>query len=330
MKGLTPRSVRRIASAGLAAPVLVGLSALVISAGIAGAAIGDALDGHGDARRLTGDQSTAIKRAIDKGRARNVILLIGDGMGDSEITAARNYPYGAAGRFPGIDALPLTGQYTTYSLTKDGKPDYDPESAVHRRPPGRPGPRPTTAPSRSTSAATARTRCSSSPRPRGSRPATSPPRRSRTRPRPCRSRTSRRAPATARPPPRTTCPEAALENGGLGSITEQLHRHPRRRHPRRRRDHVQRDWPPPGRYEGKTLRQQAQERGYQIVTDAAGLAAVTPGRPAASRCSACSRPATCRCAGSAPRRPPSGGRAGPGARAPPTRPGRRPSRRWPR
>ena len=56
------------------------------------------------------------------GRAHNVILLIGDGMGDSEITIARNYAEGAAGRFAGIDALPLTGQYTTYSLDKtDGQ-----------------------------------------------------------------------------------------------------------------------------------------------------------------------------------------------------------------
>ena len=31
------------------------------------------------------------------GHARNVILLIGDGMGDSEITIARNYTVGAGG-----------------------------------------------------------------------------------------------------------------------------------------------------------------------------------------------------------------------------------------
>ena len=66
--------------------------------------------------------------------AKNVILLIGDGMGDSEITIARNYAYGAAGELPGIDALPLTGSYTTYSIYKDGpnkgKPDYVPDSAA--------------------------------------------------------------------------------------------------------------------------------------------------------------------------------------------------------
>ena len=53
-------------------------------------------------------------------------------------------------------------------------------------------------------------------------PATSPPPRSRTPPRPSRSRTSPRAPATARARRSTTCPRHALENGGLGSITEQI------------------------------------------------------------------------------------------------------------
>lgn len=49
-------------------------------------------------------------------RRSNVILLIGDGMAESEITAARNYELGADGRFPGIDSLPLTGDKTTHSV----------------------------------------------------------------------------------------------------------------------------------------------------------------------------------------------------------------------
>src|SRR6476469_9646808 len=65
-----------------------------------------------------------------KGKVRNVILFIGDGMGDSEITVARNYLEGAGGAFKGIDALPLTGNMTHYSVLKDtGKPDYTPDSA---------------------------------------------------------------------------------------------------------------------------------------------------------------------------------------------------------
>ncbi len=59
-----------------------------------------------------------------------MILLIGDGMGDSEITLARNYEKGAGGFFAGLDALPLTGQYTTYALQKNGKPNYVTDSAA--------------------------------------------------------------------------------------------------------------------------------------------------------------------------------------------------------
>ena len=75
---------------------------------------------NGGARRLDGDQTDYIRDAMRDAGAKNVILLIGDGMGDSEITAARNYAEGAAGQFAGIDALPVSGQYTHYSLNKDG------------------------------------------------------------------------------------------------------------------------------------------------------------------------------------------------------------------
>ena len=37
---------------------------------------------------------------------------------------------GAGGFFAGLDALPLTGQYTTYALQKDGKPNYVTDSAA--------------------------------------------------------------------------------------------------------------------------------------------------------------------------------------------------------
>ena len=88
------------------------------------------VDAYGGAARERGDQSRLIADSIASGRARNVILLIGDGMGDSEITVARNYLRGAGGAFPGIDALPLTGQMTHYSVNQTtGKPDYTPDSA---------------------------------------------------------------------------------------------------------------------------------------------------------------------------------------------------------
>jgi len=85
----------------------------------------------GGARRLHADRTEALKAALTNQTAKNVILLIGDGMGDSEITAARNYALGAGSFFKGIDALPLTGQYTHYALDKNShKPDYVTDSAA--------------------------------------------------------------------------------------------------------------------------------------------------------------------------------------------------------
>jgi alkaline phosphatase/streptomycin-6-phosphatase len=71
------------------------------------------------------------QQQIQGGRARNIILFIGDGMGDSEITAARNYQVGAAGRLA-MDTFPLTGSVTTYSLQESdpAKPDYVTDSAA--------------------------------------------------------------------------------------------------------------------------------------------------------------------------------------------------------
>ncbi|MDB5586133.1 MAG: phoA [Devosia sp.] len=85
----------------------------------------------GGARRLSGDITEALKASLVNTPAKNVILFIGDGMGDSEITVARNYAEGAGGFFKGIDALPITGQYTHYALNKEtGKPDYVTDSAA--------------------------------------------------------------------------------------------------------------------------------------------------------------------------------------------------------
>ncbi len=86
---------------------------------------------YAGARRVGRDLTDSIKASLSNRKAKNVILLIGDGMGDSEITLARNYAEGAGGYFKGIDALPLTGQYTHYALHKDtGKPDYVTDSAA--------------------------------------------------------------------------------------------------------------------------------------------------------------------------------------------------------
>lgn len=121
----------------------IALSALILSSSIfvpnAVAAATGLYDrsAHGDvtqfggARRLTSDQTQALRDSLSNKTVKNVILLIGDGMGDSEITSARNYAMGAGGFFKGIDALPLTGQYTHYSLDKKTqKPDYVTDSAA--------------------------------------------------------------------------------------------------------------------------------------------------------------------------------------------------------
>lgn len=109
---------------------LISASAVAADAPYTRAATGDITE-HGGARRLSGDQTEALKASLINTTAKNVILLIGDGMGDSEITAARNQARGAGGFFPGLDALPLTGQYTHYSLDKKThKPDYVTDSAA--------------------------------------------------------------------------------------------------------------------------------------------------------------------------------------------------------
>lgn len=79
------------------------------------------------------DRVQALQRQIDDGRPKNVIMLLGDGMGDSEITAARYYSAGAGGHLR-MDELPFTGEQTTWSL-KPGAgpsflPDYVPDSAA--------------------------------------------------------------------------------------------------------------------------------------------------------------------------------------------------------
>jgi alkaline phosphatase/streptomycin-6-phosphatase len=62
---------------------------------------------------------------------RNIILLIGDGMGDSEITMARNYEVGADGKLV-MDTLPFTGAVTTYSVEENDSsvPYYVTDSAA--------------------------------------------------------------------------------------------------------------------------------------------------------------------------------------------------------
>ncbi|WP_312122764.1 alkaline phosphatase [Kosakonia cowanii] len=237
------------------------------------AAQGD-ISAPGGARRLTGDQTAALRDSLNDKPAKNIILLIGDGMGDSEITAARNYAEGAGGFFKGIDALPLTGQYTHYSLDKkSGKPDYVTDSAA-------------SATAWSTGvktyngalgvdihdkdhmtilemakAAGLATGDVSTAELQDATPA---------------ALISHVISRRCYGPTVTSekCALNALEKGGKGSITEQL---------LNARPDVTlgggaktfSETATAGEWQGKTLREQAQARGYQLVSDAASLAAIS-------------------------------------------------------
>lgn len=77
------------------------------------------------------DRVTALRASLAATRVRNVILFIGDGMGDSEITLARYYGKGARGRLA-MDSLPFTGSYTTWAVDEQqpALPVYVPDSAA--------------------------------------------------------------------------------------------------------------------------------------------------------------------------------------------------------
>jgi len=71
------------------------------------------------------DNSREIKKLIDSDKPENVILLIGDGMGDSEITLARYYGKGADGTL-NMETLPFAGELITYGLSAGPGPEYPP------------------------------------------------------------------------------------------------------------------------------------------------------------------------------------------------------------
>jgi alkaline phosphatase len=73
----------------------------------------------------------AVRAALDDHHPKNVIFLLGDGMGTQEITAARYYQ--GVHSSLNVDRLPLTGFDTTWSVKPAASgpflPDYDPDSA---------------------------------------------------------------------------------------------------------------------------------------------------------------------------------------------------------
>ena len=114
--------------AGKRTSAALGIAGAVAALGV-GTAFGTiVLD---SSQPATGPSPAAIHKATSKKPAKNVIFLLGDGMGVQEITAARYYQ-GAENPLT-IDKLPFTGFDTTWSV-KPGEgadllPDYNPDSA---------------------------------------------------------------------------------------------------------------------------------------------------------------------------------------------------------
>ncbi|MFI0260592.1 alkaline phosphatase [Streptomyces sp. NPDC017056] len=206
----------------------------------------------------------------------NVILLIGDGMGDSEITLARNYTVGATGRLA-MDRLPVTGASLTSSVDEHGRPDYVTDSAAG-------------ATAWATGRKTVNGRVSKTP--------------DTDRPLPTLLELAQRqghatgsvttasvtdatpAALTAHvtdrsckgPADMAECPTDTLARGGAGSIAEQS--------VARRPDvllgggaGVFGQTIAQGPHQGRTVLQQARASGYQVVRDRAELAAARPGKP---------------------------------------------------
>ncbi len=78
------------------------------------------------ATSVVGAEATVDRSA---GRAKNVIYLLGDGMGRTHVTAARERYYGAAGEL-NMERLPVVGQVATYAVQRNsgqpGDPDFKP------------------------------------------------------------------------------------------------------------------------------------------------------------------------------------------------------------
>lgn len=94
--------------------------ALALAAIAATATAGVAIGASGDE-----DYSATLAAKIDPAKPKNVILFIGDGMGDSEVTSGRYYGKGAAGRL-NMDKLPFRGSSIHYVLNYGPGPSYAP------------------------------------------------------------------------------------------------------------------------------------------------------------------------------------------------------------
>ncbi|AIA08223.1 alkaline phosphatase [Streptomyces noursei ZPM] len=222
------------------------------------------------------DTKQQAQHAIKGGKAKNVILLIGDGMGDSEITLARDYVAGANGRL-NMDGFPLTGAYTTYAVHADGTPDYVTDSAAsgsgwatgRKTVNGRISKTPDTDKAIPTILELAQKNgyATGSVTTAELTDATPAVLASHATDRSCQG-----------PGDMAKCPTDTLAKGGPGSIAEQSVNHKvdvllgggKQRFDQKVTD---------GTYKGLTVTEQARKLGYQVVTDNAGLKDVKAGKP---------------------------------------------------
>src|SRR6201989_1480872 len=107
-------------------PAAIALMLIVAAVGAGTAAATGAFKGGKD-----DSTEQAVKAALKGGKPKNVIFLLGDGMGTQEIPAAR-YCLGV-NRELNVDRMPFTGFDTTWSVKPGAAapylPDYDPDSA---------------------------------------------------------------------------------------------------------------------------------------------------------------------------------------------------------
>ncbi|WP_369360463.1 alkaline phosphatase [Streptomyces sp. cg2] len=222
------------------------------------------------------DTRQQAQHAIKGGKAKNVILLIGDGMGDSEITLARDYVVGANGRL-NMDAFPLTGSYTTYAVHADGTPDYVTDSAAsgsgwatgRKTVNGRISKTPDTDKAVPTILELAQKNgyATGSVTTAELTDATPAVLASHATDRSCQG-----------PGDMAKCPSDTIAKGGPGSIAEQSVNHKvdvlfgggRQRFDQKITE---------GPYRGLTVTEQARKLGYQVVTDGAGMKGVKAGKP---------------------------------------------------
>jgi alkaline phosphatase len=104
------------------------VAAFAAAAVVAASAAATGVFSHHHRDRIT----RAFHHAIVDRHPKNVIFLLGDGMGTQEITAARYYQ-GVYNKL-NVDRMPFTGFDTTWSLKPAASPpylpDYDPDSAA--------------------------------------------------------------------------------------------------------------------------------------------------------------------------------------------------------